>query len=407
MNVAERMNRSQGRGSTWLAWIAAAVLTTSCGGKPDAGHEPGGEHHDGEEGQHQERVVKLSAEQAEALGIKLVEAAPGSLRIYSDLPGEVVFDPERVTHVVPRVPGIVREVRKELGDPVRAGEVLAVLESRELAETKAAYLSRLSRLKLAAATHLREESLWKERISSEQEYLNARQALEEARVEVTAAEHQLHALGFSHESVERLPSADDDLLTRYEMTSPMDGLVIEKHAARGEALDAESNAFTIADLASVWVYLTVFTKDLALATPGKKVVIVATKDAGRTVEGTIDYVSPVVEEATRTTKARVVLDNADGAWRAGVFVTGRLLAEEVEVALALPASCLQVIGDETVVFVRGAEGFEARQVHIGRRTETEVEVLSGVEPGQEVVRDGSFVLKAEIEKAGFEEGHGH
>jgi len=187
----------------------------------------------------------------------------------------------------------------------------------------------------------------------------------------------------------------------------MDGVVIAKHAARGEALGAESDAFTIADPATVWVYLTVFAKDLGRATPGKKVTIAATQGAERSAEGTIDYVSSVVDEETRTAKARVVLDNADGGWRPGVFVRGRILAEEVEVALALPASCLQVVGDETVVFVREVEGFEARQVRIGRRTETEVEVLSGLEEGQEVVKDGGFALKAEIEKAGFEEGHGH
>ncbi len=95
-----------------------------------------------------------------------------------------------------------------------------------------------------------------------------------------------------------------------------------------------------------------FAKDLALATPGKKVTITATQGAERTAEGTIDYVSRVMDEETRTAKARVVLDNADGGWRPRGFVRGRLLAEEVEAALALPASCLQVIGDETVVFVR-------------------------------------------------------
>lgn len=387
-----------------VTWVAAAVLTASCAGQPDAGHGSGGEHDEEQAGHPAERVVKLSAERAEALGVKLVKAGPGSLRMYLDLPGEVVFDQERVAHVVPRVPGIIREVRKTLGDRVRAGDALAVLESRELGEAKAAYLSRLSRLKLAAATHQREETLWKEqRISSEQEYLNARQAFEEARIELAAAEYQLHALGLSHEAVERLPQADDDQLTRYEMTSPMDGVVIEKHATRGEALDAESDAFTIADPTRVWVYLKVFAKDLALARPGMQVTIAATQGAERSAEGTIDYLSPVVDEATRTAKARVVLDNTDGGWRPGTFVTGRLLAEELEVALALPASCLRTIGDETVVFVREAEGFEARQVRIGRSTETEVEVLSGLEEGQEVVKEGSFVLKAELEKAGFEE----
>ena len=387
-----------------LARLAIGLFLASCGGSPETPRKEEAKHKDGE---HEARTVKVSDEQVATLGIKLVTVGPGALRSYLDLPGEVVFDPERVAHVVPRVPGIVREVRKVLGDRVRAGEVLAVLESRELAQAKAAYLARLSRLKLFEANHQREEILWKEqKISSEQEYLNARQALEEARIELRAAEHQLHALGLSHDSIERLPQAADDVLTQYQITAPMDGVVIAKHAARGEALVAESDAFTIADPSKVWVYLTVFGKDLALATPGKKVVIGAAKGAVRTADGVIDYVSPAVDEKTRTAKARVVLDNADGNWRPGTFVTGHLLVEEVEAALVVPASCLQVVKDETVAFVRtrAGGGFEVHAVKTGRRTETDVEVLSGLAAGQAVVKDGSFSLKSELEKAGFEGG---
>ncbi len=345
------------------------------------------------------RMVSLTAEHVRELGVAVQAAGPGSVRTYVHLSGEVVFDPERLAHVVPTVAGIVREVRATLGAKVRSGEVLAVLESRDLAEAKAAYLARRSRVDLAQRTFERESKLRESRVSSEQDFLGAQQALDEARIDLRAALHQLQALGVSTAQAERLAQSESETLSRYEMRSPLDGIVIEKHATRGEALEASSEAFTIADPSAVWIYFTVFAKDLPLVTAGKKVTL---EDPGG-IEATIDYVSPMVDEETRTTKARVVLPNADLAWRPGTFVTGRVLADEVRAPVVIPATSVQSLGDETIVFVQAEGGFEARPIHVGRRSETDIEITGGLTAGEKVVSAGAFALKSELEKAQFEE----
>jgi cobalt-zinc-cadmium efflux system membrane fusion protein len=187
---------------------------------------PGHTEHDehGEKG-----VVLLSDAELKEFGIEVGTAGPGNLKVQVSLPGEVVANADRLAHIVPRVSGVVREVRKNLGDRVRKGEVMAVLESRDLADAKAAFLNATEKLELARTNFAREEDLWKKRISPEQDYLQARQALAEARIELRSAEQKLHALGFSDEYLAQLPSQPDMSYTRYEIVAPFEGTVIEKH----------------------------------------------------------------------------------------------------------------------------------------------------------------------------------
>ena len=354
----------------------------------------------------EENIVHLNAEELKEFGVQVAEAGPGRLQILVELPGEIAIDPDRLAHIVPRVAGVVRQVDKKLGDRVRAGELLAVLDSRELSELKSAYLVARERAKLADATFSREEKLWQEEISSEKEYLEARQALAEARIEMRSAEQKLHALGFSDRYLQELSFAADELFTRYDMIAPFDGRIIEKHITFGEMIQDDAEAFVIADLTSVWAVLTVYQKDLARIALGQPVRI-AVGYGAPTVEGSIAYVSPVVDEATRTTQARVVLPNPDGGWRPGSFVIGSWAAEQFDVGLLVPTSAVQMIEGKTSVFIETAEGFEPHPVQVGRTNETHVEITAGLMPGQRYVASGAFTLKAQLAKGSFGDGHGH
>jgi cobalt-zinc-cadmium efflux system membrane fusion protein len=364
----------------------------------------------GEEDDHgdhgEERVVRLSAEEIKEFGVKVEESGPGKLPVYVELPGEVVVDPDRLAHVVPRVGGVVRQVRKKLGDPVSAGEILAVIDSRELSELKSGYLVDQERAELAAATFTREENLWKEEISSEKEYLEAKRVLAEARIEMRAAEQKLHALGFSHEYLENITFANDEHFTRYEIDAPFDGIIIEKHITYGEMIKDDAEAFVIADLSSVWALLTVYQKDLSRIEPGQ-VVRISLGAGSPGAEGSISYISPVVNEGTRTTQARVVLPNPEGRWRPGSFISGKLAVGESEVPLVVPKSAVQIVDGEPSVFVETAEGFEPQTVRVGRVNETHVEISAGLVRGQRYVAAGAFTLKAQLAKGAFGDGHGH
>ncbi len=366
------------------------------------GEESGGGHDEHEK----ENVVRLSEGERKEFGITLATAEEGKLRVWTNLSGEVVVNADRIAHIVPRLPGIVTEVRKSLGDKVRAGEVMAIIESRELADAKAAYLAAKERIALAQANFTREKNLWEKKISSEQEYLDAKQALAEADIERRSTEQKLHALGFSDEYVKSLPAHPDVNLTLYEIVAPISGTVVKKHITLGEKLGNESNTFTVADLSNVWIHLTVYQKDLPKIRPGLHVIVRADQHDAKT-SGIIDYVSPFVDESTRTATARVVVDNTEGNWRPGMFVTGQVLVDEVEVGILIYRSAIQIIDGDKAVFVQTDEGFEPRHIKTGRSNKDYVEVVSGLELGQRYVKSNAFTLKAELGKSQFGEGHGH
>lgn len=370
-------------------------------GDAHAGHEK----HEGQ-GEHEEGVVKLSAQAIRSGGVELAEADGGVLARTITLPGEVTANADRVAHIVPRVAGIVQEVRTNLGDGVEPGELMAVLDSRELAEAKAACLAAAARETLAQTTLTRTESLFEKKITPEEELLKARQQVAEAAIEHRTAEAKLHALGITEAQVEALHASEEKDIDfpRYEIKAPFAGTVIEKHITLGELVDSEHNIFTIADLSSVWVDVTLYTDDLPNMRVGKEVVFRADGISGQT-RGTIAYVSPTVSEATRTGLARAVVPNPDLMWRPGLFCTASIAVSEDRVDVLVPDSALQTIENGTVVFIEDGDGFRKQPVIVGRTNGTHSEILSGLVPGDRYVVQGAFLLKSELGKS--EMGHDH
>jgi cobalt-zinc-cadmium efflux system membrane fusion protein len=268
------------------------------------------------------------------------------------------------------------------------------------------YCNHRERLELAEATFRREENLYGKKISSEQEFLQARQGLAEARIALRSARQKLLALGLSASYIEALPGQPEHALVHYQLTAPLTGVVIERHISQGEALNADAEAFAIADLSTVWVDLNVFQKNLDLVREGQQVTIVTTGGQLRTV-GTLQFVRPIVGEETRTALARVVLDNPDGRWKPGLFVSGTIAVDAVEVPLVVPRSALIRMDDQTVVFVQEGEGFAPRAVTVGRGNEDRAEITAGLTPGARYVARGGFALKAELEKGSLGAGHAH
>jgi len=363
------------------------------------GHDDhdGHEHDEGQEAHGEEQMVRLTEAQLQELGIEVAAAGPGKLAAYVTLPGHVTLNADRRGEIIPRISGAIQQVMKQLGDRVRTGEVMAVIDSRELADLKSAYLNARDRVPLAEVTFRREEDLWKKKISPEQEYLEAKRALAEARIELRAAEQKLRALGFSEGDLNRLPSQADGTFTRYPITAPFDGTVIEKHITLGSVVKDDTVAYVIADLRSVWVNVSVYAKDLPLVRQGQPVSIAA-GDGIPDAQGSIAYIAPVVDEQTRTALARAVLPNPNGSWRPGLFVTAMIEVGATDVPLMIPREAVQTVEGKATVFVQTPEGFEARPVTLGRANETHVEVLTGLEPGERYAASETFILKAELAK---------
>ncbi len=198
----------------------------------------------------------------------------------------------------------------------------------------------------------------------------------------------------------------DGSLAPYEVTTFLAGTVIDKHMTRGEPVTRTEFGFTVVDLSSVWIDITVYQRDIDRIRVGEDVTVRARAD-GFAVSGKITYVTPVVDEHTRTATARLVVDNTDGHWRPGMFATAEVVTGSFAVSVVVPATAVHTIEGEDVVFVVDDEGFEPRPVEIGRRGKLEMEIRSGLEPGDEYVATGGFTIKAELGKDSFGEGHGH
>jgi len=323
-----------------------------------------------------------------------------------ELPGEIKPNENRLARIVPRASGVVRSVLKSAGDEVRTGDLLAVLDSRDVADAKAAYMAARKRAENANITMRREEELWKKRITPELDYLAAKKAYDEANIELQSTENKLHYFGFSDEYIKRLPSQADVSYTHYEIRAPFGGTVIEKRIAPGEYLKDEKEAFVIADLSSVWVNISVYQKDMASLHKGQQVTI-STGAKIPDAKGVISYISPITGEETRTATARVVLTNRQGLWRPGLFVTARVKIDEVPIPIVLPKTAIVSEGTVSQVFVEKQEGFALMPVTVGRSDDTSVEVTSGIEKGQKIVASGAFTLKAQLSKGAFGDGHGH
>ncbi|OOP57826.1 MAG: hypothetical protein AYP45_01370 [Candidatus Brocadia carolinensis] len=348
--------------------------------------------------------VALTPEAAQSAGIGVKTAGSVQMKTVLELPGEIELNADKVVHVVPRVSGVVTEVYKNLGDEVKHGEVIAVIDSRELAELKSEYLASIKRVELAQATFERVERLWKEKISSEKNYLASRLALSEARINLHEVIHKLLALGLSQNDLNNISDKEEASFLRYEIRVQSNGVVIEKHISIGESVKEDADIFILADLSTVWVGVTVYAKDFKIVKSGQKVTV-RSKVLGLEVDGILTYIGPLVGEETRTARGVVVVQNQEGQWRPGLFVTVEIVQEEVLVPVAVPVDAIQTLDDKSVIFVQYGNQFEARPLELGRSDGQWVEVLHGLLPGEKYVAHNSFILKAELGKAGATHEH--
>jgi cobalt-zinc-cadmium efflux system membrane fusion protein len=382
-----------------------APTATASAGNPAARPE-----HAKEGGEHKEKPgeVHLKPGQVEIAGIKAVAVAPGSIAVELMVPGEITANLDRVAQIVPRVPGVAREVRARLGDRVRAGDTLALIDSRELAEATSNYLTARERAALARTKAEREERLWRQRISAEQDYLEAKQKFAEERIAERAADQKLRALGLSTAEIGAIGSGSYRAMTQFSVTAPFDGTVIEKNVTPGQLVETQTALFKIANLETVWVIGNIYEKDMTRVKVGQQASVTVQSHPDRRFAGKVAWVSDVVEEQTRTLRIRVEVDNREGLLRPGTFARIALQVASKDGVIAIAPAAIQRQGGEMVVFVDEGEGrYTRREVTLGIRTPEQVEIAWGLDPGERVVVEGSFLLKSELEKAGFEAGHAH
>lgn len=326
-----------------------------------------------------------------------ITTTPAALRTLSrkvQVVGSVAYDQDHYAIVGPLVPGRVVDLRASLGSQVRAGQVLAEVESPAVSQARATYLTARAHATAAAANLRRENELAEQRISSarEREVAQAQAAQDDAALR--AAEQGLRSLGLSPQDVSGEQSPG-----RITLVSPIAGTVVKRNVSLGEAVEHGTDAFVIANLAQLWVLLDIYEKDLQHVHVGQRVQLRTESLPGRVLEGQVSYMDMRVDTDTRTAYVRVVFDNREGLLRPGQFVSASLINEKSAPAaavLTVPRAAVQSVLGHRSVFVRHAGEYTVHQIETGQADEDFVEVVSGLDPNDEVAVEGTFLLKSKL-----------
>ncbi|MDB4936115.1 MAG: Cobalt/zinc/cadmium efflux transporter [Labilithrix sp.] len=302
--------------------------------------------------------------------------------------GTVTFDPERVAAVGARISGRVRRILKFPGDPVKAGDTLAELESADLGQAQSAVLAARAHAEAANANDKRESQLAEARVSSQRDAELARATAASARADLHAAEQRVRALGGN-------ASSEIGVLA---VTTPIPGKIVESHVSRGQSVEPSATLFRVADLERVWIELAVFERELGHISPNDAVEISPQTNLSVVLKGKVAHVGDVIDRETRSGDVRVVVENVDGSLRPGQSVLAKIHTKTTPSAvLLLPRDAItSVDGKQTVFVEHDATSVEPRAVTTGARDGTRVEITDGLKAGERVAISGVFALKSEI-----------
>lgn len=369
--------------------------------------------------------VKLTPEAIRRHDIRTAPVARRPLAASFIAPARLTYDAEAMAHVGSLVKGRAVEVKARLGDVVKKGDELVIVESPELGEAQSDYLQKATGLSVAlAAVEPAQQSLERanklydksqgvalaEVQKREAELKSAQGAVQTAQASLDAAKNKLLLMGFEQNSLDAFDKSKR-INPRYAVRAPISGTVIQREVTLGELVSPEKEALlVVADLSSLWVVADVpeaKLDEVGIGSPAR--VRLATSSAP--LEGKVSYIAASLDPGTRTAQVRIVVsNNSNGAMRPGMFARAELTTNATTSAagLVVPEEAVQTVEGKPSVFVP-VEGepntFATRVVKVGRSAGGMVPVASGLKEGEQVVVNGTFILKAELGKAGAAHEH--
>ncbi|WP_395337495.1 efflux RND transporter periplasmic adaptor subunit [Novosphingobium sp. BL-8H] len=361
--------------------LPLALILAACGGSSDGASEAAS----AKTSPSHEGKITLSAEQIASAGVKIGRPMVGGGATV-ELPAMIEGDPDRTQVVSASIGGRIVSLTRNLGQSVGSGQTLAVIESREAASLNAEFKAARARLSLANSNLAREQRLFSQRVSPEQDLIAARTAATEARIAFRLAQQQVSAAG-----------TGGGALNRIGITAPISGQVISRSVMLGQTVAADAELFRVANLSSLSLSFNLQPRDAGRVRPGATVTV---KAAGREATASVSYVSPALDAATRQVPVIATLDNRAGQWRVGEPVTASvtLTGTGADSAIRVPSTAIQTIDGKPAVFVRTSYGFKVSPVTLGDRAGDSVIVRSGLSGSEQIATINSFTLKAEIGK---------
>ena len=330
-------------------------------------------------------------------GIKTAPVTAVSAGNVVTVPGSVMANAYREVKVTPIAPGIVTKVHADLGTVVRRGAPLLTLFSADLADSQTKYMSMSAMLEADHKKLERTRKLVEIGAASRQDLEEITAVHEAHATEVEAARQRLQLLGLSADQVRALTSSSQ-VVSTIVVPAPIAGVITSRSANLGQVVAMGQELLSVTDLSEVWVVGDLYEQDFKTVRMGSEAAITTPAYPGLTLHGRVSYIDPRVDPQARTAKARIEVPNSDGRLRLGMYVTVSFTTAGASVVV-VPRSAVQAIGDRQVVFVSAGNEdgkFIQRQVRLGSPIGDNYTVLSGLEPGEAVVTEGSFFLRAEV-----------
>ena len=364
--------------------MSLALILAACGGGESTNETASAQPK--ASGHADEGVITLSAEQIAAAGVQIAVPSVGGAGTI-ELPATIDGDPQATQVVSAAIAGRVVALNRNLGERVSRGQTIAVIESREAAQLKGEVEAARARLALANSNLAREQRLFSQRVSPEQDLIAAQTAATEARIVLIQAQSQVSATGGGGGGLNRLG-----------IVAPLSGQVIARPVVLGQTVAADAELFRVANLSKVSLSLNLKPEDAGRIRPGATVTVTA---SGRSATARISFVSPALDVQTRLVPAIASLENGGGVWRVGEAVTAsvQLAGNEGSATVRAPLTAVQTVEGKTVVFVRTATGFKATPVQLGDPAGDMVLIRSGLSGRERIATTGSFTLKAELGKS--------
>lgn len=347
-------------------------------------------------------VVSLTEDAVKRAGIELATVTTGAGSSRGRIPGTVEPNAYEQVVVTPLVAGRVTRVLVELGDQVRRGQTLAQIFSPELAEGQTKYLSTKAELEAHERELDRTTKLVELGAASQQELerLHAEHAAKLASVQ--SLRSRLVLLGMPALAIDALPGRDVESTT--SIPAPIAGVVTERAANAGVNVDTSTKLFTVVDLSTVWVVGALYEKDFSRVRVGSAAIVTTSAYPGVKLAGRVSYIDPQVSPDTRTARVRVEVPNPRQELRLGMYADIEIETMAGGEAVMIPRNAVQTVGDRQVVYLANPSEpgkFVEREVRVGESSGDQVEVVSGLKAGDQIVSKGSFFVRAERERLGL------
>ena len=345
-------------------------------------------------------ITLASAEVIRTVGLEFVQVQAAPLARTIDRTAEVSYNANRYARLSSRAGGSVAEVTKDLGAPVKKGDVLAVVDSTDLGGAKSDLLQAVETAKLWETNAARERALVEKGVGVEREALEAETRATESRIAVNRARQRLRTFGLTKPQIEAVEK-DADTSSLLELVAPFDGTVVERTAVMGEVVEPGKPLLAVADTSVMWAMVDLSERDLAVVKVGQAAAVTVDGLPGKVFAGQLTWISTQIDPKTRTLKARVELDNGEGLLRANMFGRTRISGGENRQAITVPKEAVQWEGCCNVAFVRtnaAGTSFRPARLVLAFDAGDRYEVAGGLRPGDTIVTRGSYILKNEILK---------